>query len=463
MLDKTKKIHFIGIGGAGMSGLAGILLEAGFQVSGSDMKESRIIERLREQGAVVRFVHGEENLGDADLVVFSSAIPLSNPELRTARERGIHLLSRGEMLAELMKEKKGIAIAGTHGKTTTTSMAALILCEADLDPTMIIGGEVNDMGGSAKLGRGEYLVAEADESDGSFLKLFPELAVVTNIEADHLDYYSSLEAVVDAFGKFVKNISPGGVLILCSDCPNARKMLEKSEPGVEILTYGLGEEADLSVKHLNMEKSGSRYEVFYYGRRLGEVKLQVPGKHNVRNSLAAIGVGLKVGTDFSKVRSCLERFPGVQRRFEIKGDLKDIIVVDDYAHHPTEIRATLEAALSKKKERIIAVFQPHRYSRTKFLKEEFAAAVQGTDFLVLTEIYSAGEECLPGISGRDIFEAVRRKGQKEVKFISDKSRIADYLMSILRPGDMVITMGAGDIGTVAEEIVERLKVGKMKS
>jgi len=458
ILNKVKKVHFIGIGGAGMSGLAGILLEAGLQVSGSDVKESRITKRLRARGALVRFVHEEENLGNSDLVVFSSAIPFNNPELRMAREQGIRLLSRGEMLAELMKGKKGIAIAGTHGKTTTTSMAALILCEADLDPTMIIGGEVNDLGGSAKLGEGEYLVAEADESDGSFLKLFPELAVITNIEADHLDYYAGLEAVIDAFEKFVKNISPGGSLILCADCPNARKMLERSEPGMEILTYGLDEGADLGVKHLCMGESGSRYEVFYRERRLGEVRLTVPGKHNVRNSLAAIGVGLKVGTDFSRMRSSLEKFPGVQRRFEIKGDLKDIMVVDDYAHHPTEIKATLEAALSKRKGRIIAVFQPHRYSRTKFLKEEFAVAVQGTDFLVLTEIYAAGEKSLPGISGRDIFEAIRKRGQKEVKFIPDKSGIADYLMSILRPGDMVITMGAGDIGTVAEEIVERLKV-----
>lgn len=441
-----------------MSGLAEILLGAGFRVTGSDMKESRITERLKGRGAVIYLSHGEENLGETDLVVFSSAIPSSNPELKTARKRGIPLLSRGEMLAELMKEKKGIAIAGTHGKTTTTSMTALIICEADLDPTVIIGGEVNDMGGSAKLGQGEYLVAEADESDGSFLKLFPELAVVTNIEADHLDYYSSLEAVIDAFRSFVKNIPQGGGLIFCSDCPNARKMLKRSELGIEILTYGLGKEAALRVEQLNMEESGSRYEVFYYGHRLGKVRLQVPGRHNVRNSLAALGVGLKVGVDFSKMRSCLEKFQGVQRRFEIKGNLKDIIIVDDYAHHPTEIRATLEAAISKKRERIITVFQPHRYSRTKFLKEEFASASQGTDVLVLTEIYSAGEKRIPGISGRDIFEAVRRRGQIEVEFISDKSKIVDYLMSILRPGDMVITMGAGDIGTVAEEIVKRLKV-----
>lgn len=458
ILDKVKKIHFIGIGGAGMSGLAEILLEAGVRVSGSDLKESRITERLKARGAVICLGHREENLGETDLVVFSSAIPSNNPELKAARKRGISLLSRGEMLAELMKKKKGIAIAGTHGKTTTTSMAALILCEAALDPTIIIGGEVNDMGGSAKLGQGEYLLAEADESDGSFLKLSPQLAVVTNIEADHLDYYSHLEAVIDAFGKLVKNISRGGVLIFCSDCPNARKLLERSESGIEILTYGLGKESGLRVEHLSMEESGSRYEVFHHGHRLGEVRLQVPGGHNVRNSLAAIGVGIKAGADFSRIRSGLEKFRGVKRRFEIKGDLKDIIIVDDYAHHPTEVRVTIEAAKCSKKERIITVFQPHRYTRTKFLKEEFASAFQGTDVLVLTEIYSAGEERLPGISGRALFEAVRRSGQTEVEFIPDKSGLADYLMSILRPGDMVVTMGAGDIGTVAEEIVKRLKV-----
>ena len=462
MLTGIKKVYFIGIGGAGMSGLAEILRERGFGVSGSDIRESRITERLKARGAIIYPSHREENLSGTDLVVFSSAIPSSNPELKGARKQGIPLLSRGEMLAELMKEKKGVAIAGTHGKTTTASMTALLLYEAALDPTIIIGGEVSDMGGSAKLGQGEYLVAEADESDGSFLKLSPELAVVTNIEADHLDYYSSLEAIIDAFGKFVENIPPGGVLVFGSDCPNARKMWERSKLGIEVLTYGLGKEADLRAEHLCMEKSGSRYEVFYYGCRLGKVRLPLPGKHNVRNSLAALGVGLKVGADFSGMCSCLEKFRGVERRFEIKGDLKDIIIVDDYAHHPTEIRATLEAARSKKRERIIAVFQPHRYSRTKLLKEEFASVFQGTDVLVLTEIYSAGEKHLPGISGRALFETVRRRRQREVEFIPDKSRIADYLMSILRPGDMVITMGAGDIGAVAEEIVKRLKAESLK-
>ncbi len=457
ILDKVKKVHFIGIGGAGMSGLAGILLEAGFRVSGSDIRESRITGRLREGGAVVWLGHKEENAGDADLVVFSSAIPSSNPELRMARESKVPLLTRGEMLAELLKEKKGIAIAGTHGKTTTTSMAALVLCEADLDPTIIIGGEVNDIGGSAKLGEGKYLVAEADESDGSFLKLFPELAVVTNIEADHLDYYSCLETVIEAFEKFVKNISPGGGLIFCSDCPNTVKMVERSKLEIDLLTYGLEKGAELGVEQLKMEGAGSSFEVFHHGCRLGEIRLQVPGRHNVRNSLAAIGVGLKVGADFSRIRSSLEKFRGVQRRFEVKGILNDIIIVDDYAHHPGEIRATLEAAKWRKPERIITVFQPHRYTRTKFLKEEFSSAFPGTDVLVLTEIYAAGEEFLPGTSGQALFEAVRSRGGKEVEFIPDKSEIADYLISILRPGDMLITMGAGDIGTVAEEVVIKLK------
>ncbi len=457
MLTGIKKVHFIGIGGAGMSGLAEVLRERGLGVSGSDIRESRITERLKSRGVVIYPGHREENLGEADLVVFSSAIPAGNPELKAARKRSISLLSRGEMLAELMKEKKGIAIAGTHGKTTTTSMVALILEEAAFDPTIIIGGEVNDMGGGAKSGQGEYLVAEADESDGSFLKLSPELAVVTNIEADHLDYYSNLEAIINAFEKFVKNISPKGILIFGSDCPNVRKGWDRSKLEIETLTYGLEEKADLRAEHLCLEKSGSRYEVFYYGCRLGEVRLPLPGKHNVCNSLAALGVGLKVGVDFSGMCSCLEKFPGVEKRFEIKGHLQDIVIVDDYAHHPTEIRATLEGARSKKRERIITIFQPHRYSRVRFLKEELASAFQETDVLVLTEIYAAGEKPLAGVSGQALFEAVRRRGQKEVLFIPDKSRIADYLMPILRPGDMVITMGAGDIGTVAEEIIERLK------
>ncbi|MCK4262223.1 UDP-N-acetylmuramate--L-alanine ligase, partial [bacterium] len=435
--------------------------------SGSDIKMNPITKRLEERGAVVHHGHGEENLAQADLVIFSSAIPSINPELKAARLRGLSILSRGEMLAELMRERRGIAVAGTHGKTTTTSMVASILSEAALDPTIVIGGELNDIGGNARLGRGCYLVAEADESDGSFLKLSPALAVVTNIEADHLKYYHNLPAIIEAFRRFVGRVSDGGCLIL-SDHPNVRKITGKhvrvlqanekrKTKNVRILTYGIEQGVDLVAEEVKFRGLGSEYEVFHRGERLGKIKLGVPGRHNIYNSLAAIGVALEVGVGFEKISSALTNFHGVQRRFEIRGEVKDIVVVDDYAHHPTEIRATLKAARQWRAKRIIGIFQPHRYTRTKFLRKDFSSAFEEADFLVITEIYSAGEEPLPGVSGRDIYEAVRDIGQENVEFIPDKSEIADRVMNILQPGDTVITMGAGDIDTVAGEIVQRLR------
>ena len=443
-----------------MNALAQILLELGYGVSGSDIKMSPTTKRLEERGAAVHLGHREENLAQADLVIFSSAIPASNPELKAARERGLSVLSRGEMLAELMKDRKGIAVAGTHGKTTTTSMIASILSEGALDPTIVIGGEVNDIGGNARLGRGCYLVAEADESDGSFLKLAPTLAVVTNIEADHLEYYHNLPAIIEAFRKFIARVPLGGCLVL-SDHPNVRKIIMKSEKrkakSIKVLTYGIGRDADLVAEKVVLKGLGSEYEVFHQGIRLGRVRLGVPGRHNIYNSLAAIGIAVEVGIGFERISAALTKFRGVQRRFEIKGEVKDIIVIDDYAHHPTEIKVTLEAARRWRQKRIIGIFQPHRYTRTKFLRDDFSSAFQGADFLVITDIYPAGEEPLPGVSGRDICETVRGRGQENVEFIPDKSAIADWAMTILKPGDTVITMGAGDIHTVAEELVKRLK------
>lgn len=450
-----------------MSALAQVLLEMGYGVSGSDIKMSLTTKRLEERGVVVYLGHGGKNLAQADLVVFSSAIPSTNPELKAARLRGLSVISRGEMLAELMKDRKGIAVAGTHGKTTTTSMVASILSEAALDPTIVIGGEVNDIGGNAKLGRGCYLVAEADESDGSFLKLSPTLAVVTNIEADHLDYYDNMPAIIEAFRKFIEKVSNGGCLVL-SDHPNVRKMKAKhvrvlqanekrKAKNINILTYGIDGECDLIAQAVKLRGLGSEYEVSLRGGRLGSIRLGVPGRHNIYNSLAAIGVAAEVGVSFEKISSALTKFQGVQRRFEIKGEVRDIVIVDDYAHHPTEIRATLKAARQWRGKRIVGIFQPHRYTRTKFLREDFSSAFKGADFLVITDIYSAGEEPLPGVSGRDIYEAVRAIGQENVEFIPDKSKIAERVMTILKPRDTVITMGAGDIDTVAEELVERLK------
>lgn len=448
-----KNIHFVGIGGAGMSGIAQLLFEKGHTVSGSDLKKSNITSRLRQRGIQIYIGHHRENIGKAELVIFSSAVSQDNPELVAAREKKLRIVKRGEALAELMKEKSGIVIAGSHGKTITSSMIAFMLVASGKDPTVIIGGESNNLEGNARLGQSKYMVAEADESDGSFLMLFPEIAVITNVEADHLDYYGDLKGVITTFEKFSRNIPADGIII-CSANVVKEVRLGEERRASGLLTYGIeGDEADLTAQEIVLNGAGSQYHAFYHGEAFGGVRLHVPGMHNVYNSLAVVAVGMKMGIPFIDIATALACFSGVRRRFELRGEVGGVMLIDDYAHHPTEIKAVLATA-QKLRRRIIAVFQPHRFTRTNSLKESFADSFTAADFLIVTEIYSAGEKEIKGVSGRTIFDLIK---QKEKAFISNRLEIGSYLMKIIKPGDILLTIGAGDIIELSDEMILRLR------
>jgi UDP-N-acetylmuramate--alanine ligase len=447
-----KNIHFVGIGGSGMSGIAQLLFEKGHTVSGSDLKKSNITERLRQQGIKIYIGHRRENIGKAELIVFSSAVPQDNPELVAAREKKLRIIKRGKALAELMQGKSGIVVAGSHGKTITSSMIAFMLVASGRDPTVIVGGEANNLGGSARLGGSKYVVAEADESDGSFLMLSPEIAVITNVEADHLDYYGDLSGVIATFEKFSRNVSARGIIICSTNV--VKEVSLREEKGASLLTYGLEEdEADLTAQEIILSGVRSQYQAFYQGEALGGVRLHVPGMHNVYNSLAVVAVGMKMGIPFIDIATALACFSGVRRRFELRGEVGGVMLIDDYAHHPTEIKAVLATA-QKLRRRIIAVFQPHRFTRTDSLKESFADSFQLADFLIVTEVYGAGEKEIKGVSGRTIFDLIK---QKEKAFIGNRLEIGSYLMKIIKPGDILLIMGAGDIIELSDEMILRLR------
>jgi len=453
---KGKGIHFVGIGGVGMSALAWILLQKGEVVSGSDIKKTAPIQRLQESGATVYIGHRRENIENARLLVVSSAISSSNPELLEARKRGIRIISRAEMLAELMKGKKGIIITGSHGKTTTTSMISLILDRAGFNPGFAIGGYVDALEGNANAGRGEYFVAEADESDGSFLKLSPWIAVATNIEAEHLNYYGSMDALKRAFWKFVSGIPSCGTAILNADCKNVMQIIRKKDSlKCRVIAYTVKKmDADFCAVDIHLNEWSSRFTVIEKNRKLGILELQVPGLHNVSNALAATAAGLKTGIEFERIKSALKDFRGAHRRFEKKGEEKGVLVIDDYAHHPSEIDATMRAARNLKRRRLIVIFQPHRYSRTKLLGKELGRALSHTDVVIVTRIYSAGEKAIKGVDPGLILGGIKSRYKK---YIGDREKIISCVMNILRPGDLLLTMGAGDVYTIGEEILERLK------
>lgn len=458
MLEKW--YHFIGIGGTGMSGLAQVLLDMGIKVSGSDLVDSPVIEKLRQKGAIVYIGHAAENIkAGVEKVVISSAIPPSNEELRAALEIGLPVISRGELLAHIMRPYKGIAIAGSHGKTTTSSMISLALTSSGLDPTCLIGGEVDDIGGNAKLGKGEYLVAEADESDGSFLKLEPYAAVITNIDNDHLDYYKNIEEIVRAFQKFLSNIRPGGFAVICTDNENIRK-LDVSH--VEVITYGLDGDPDYKAEKIIQKGFGTEALILKNNQLLGKLKLSVPGVHNVQNALAAIAVGMKMGLGFPLLAKALMPFRGAKRRFQLVAQCNGIKIIDDYAHHPTEIEAVMKASKNLKARRTIAVFQPHRYTRTYFLNEGFGKAFIGADLVIVTDIYSAGENPIDGVSADLIVQAVRKNGQKAV-YLGKLEEVVAFLLGELKPGDLVLTIGAGNVWTVGQNLTSSMKSEKMDS
>lgn len=456
MLEKKHRVHFVGIGGIGMSGIAEVLLNLGYSVTGSDLRESKTTQRLRSLGAQIFIGHGEANLsGNPSVVVISTAVKFTNSEVLEARRRSIPVIPRAEMLAELMRMKYGLAVAGSHGKTTTTSMIATILSATGLDPTMVIGGRVRSLGSSAKMGQGELLVAEADESDGTFLLLSPTIAVVTNIDREHMDFYQTMDRLMESFLTFINKVPFYGVAVLCLDHPNVRALLPKVKK--RFVTYGFSPEADFCARDFQVKAMEIQFSVWQHSKPLGELQLHLPGRHSATNALAAVAVAQELEIPFSSVASSLASFSGIHRRFEIKGDLKGIIVIDDYGHHPVEIQTTLRAIREGWNRPLTVIFQPHRHSRTRDLFDDFASSFDGADRLILTEIYEAGEEPIPGISGETLYQAIKRRGHLEVKFISDKREIAKRLLPSLREGEMVLTLGAGDIYKVGEEIVQRLE------
>jgi len=455
MKRRIRRVHFVGIGGSGMSGIAEVLLNLGYRVSGSDLVESDTTLRLQRLGAEVVMGHRSENLRDADVVVISSALRKDNPEVIAAHERIIPVIPRAEMLAELMRMKYGVAIAGTHGKTTTTSMIATVLAHGGLDPTAVIGGKLNSFGSNAKLGQGELLVAEADESDGSFLKLSPTIAVVTNIDPEHLDHYRNLEEIQKAFLEFINKVPFYGLAILCLDQENVQALIPQVQK--RYVTYGLSSQANFRAADISYHGLTTSFRVFANERELGQISIQMPGLHSVYNALAAIATASELDVNFEVVRQALGSFSGVQRRFQIKGEWDGVMVVDDYGHHPTEIKATLSAAKNGWGRRTVVVFQPHRYSRTRDLFKEFLTAFNQADVLFLTGIYPAGEDPIPGVDVQGLYEGIKGHGHKDVTLVLDKSAILDRLLPRLKPGDMVFTLGAGDVWKTGEALIKKLK------
>jgi len=455
MYQKTYHIHFVGIGGIGMSGIAELLLNLGYRVSGSDLKATDITRRLADLGGTIHKGHAADHIGDADVVVISSAVREDNDEVAAARNRSIPVIPRAEMLAELMRLKYSVAVAGAHGKTTTTSLVSAVLAAGNLDPTIVIGGKLRGVDTNAVLGQGNYIVAEADESDGSFLKMSPTIAVVTNIDREHLDFYDDLDAIVQTFAHFIDRIPFYGLAVLCLDNEHVQNLIPHIKK--RYTTYGGSSQADFQARDIQCDGLYSRYQVYHQGQRLGEVRLNLPGIHNVYNSLAGIVVGMELNIPFETIQSALDTLEGVRRRLEIKGSAGGVTVIDDYAHHPTEIKTTLQSArCSWSDHRIIGVFQPHRYTRTQALFDEFTRAFYETDKLILLPIYSAGEAEISGISHTLLCEGIQTHGHKDVTCTDSFEAALALLQRDVRPNDLIITMGAGDVWKLGETFIKTL-------
>lgn len=454
MYRKDMRIHFIGIGGSGMSGIAEVLINLGYKVSGSDIKETEVTRRLERLGARIYYVHSGENVADADIVVYSSAIKKDNPELIYAQKRCIPVIPRAEMLAELMRMKYSIAVAGTHGKTTTTSMIATLLWYAGYDPTAVIGGKLNSFGSNARLGSGDFLVAEADESDGTFLKLYPTVTVITNIDPEHLDHYKSYEEIKESFVEFINRIPFYGFSVLCTDNAGVRDIIKKVNK--QFYTYGIFSKADCRAENITLKEYTSSFDVFWKNKYLERINLRLPGIHNVLNSLSVITISCELGIDPKIAKKALEEFSGVQRRFQIKFNEGGIIVVDDYGHHPEEIKATLKAAKDGWGKRTIVIFQPHRYTRTYHLFNEFTKAFDLADRLFITDIYPAGEDPIKNVDSLRLAKAIENAGHRYVRYLKDWEEIVEAVLGEIREGDMVITLGAGDVWQIGNEIIRRL-------
>lgn len=454
---KTKHIHFVGVGGIGMSGIAELLLNLGYEVSGSDLKDTSVTKRLASLGGLILKGHRKEHVEAADVVVYSSAVQRDNPEILAAIARYIPVIPRAEMLAELMRLKYGVAIAGAHGKTTTTSMVASILSCGHLDPTVIIGGRLDIWGGSnAKLGEGDILVAEADESDGSFLALSPTIAVVTNLDYEHLDHYGDIETIRETFIEFINKIPFYGSAIVCLDNEEIQGIIPSLKK--RYVTYGMTSQADVRGRDLEREGLGVSLEILLHNSSLGRIVVGMPGEHNVLNALAAVTVGLELDIDIEVIKRGLENLGGLARRFQVKGERGGVLVLDDYGHHPTEIVATLRTAKECWPERRLVVsFQPHRYSRTKALCDRFVISFNESDVLIVAPIFSAGENAIEGVNAERLSQGIKEHGHKEVIFCESQEQVLPTLLSVVRPGDVLVTLGAGDIYRVGEKLLDALE------
>ncbi|MDA8077657.1 MAG: UDP-N-acetylmuramate--L-alanine ligase [Nitrospiraceae bacterium] len=459
MFERYKVIHFVGIGGVGMSGIAEVLSNLGYKVTGSDLRESETTRRLRDMGIQVYISHKAENIDSAHVVVVSSAVREDNPEVLEAKRRAVPAIPRAEMLAELARLKYGILVAGAHGKTTTTSLISTVLGHGGLDPTIIIGGKLKGIGSNARLGRGDFLVAEADESDGSFLTLSPTIAVVTNIDREHMDFFKSMETLSAAFLSFVNKVPFYGVAFLCAENDRLREIMPRIHR--RFVTYGFSASCDIIADRVEKAFMSTSFDVSYRSKNLGRFTLPTPGMHNVLNSLACIGVGLELQMSVHDIRDALASFSGIQRRFEFKGEAKGVRVYDDYGHHPTEVRATIAAAKDNLaylsgSPRLFVVFQPHRYTRTADLMDTFSSSFAGADRLVLLDIYPAGERPIPGITSQTLFDRVAKEGQAGVVYEKDRDEAVGRLAAELRSGDILLTLGAGDVWKMGEAVLERL-------
>jgi UDP-N-acetylmuramate--alanine ligase len=457
IFGKVKHIHFVGIGGIGMSGIAELLVNLGYHISGSDLRRTEVTEHLSDIGGRIFLGHRPQNINGADVVVFSSAVKGDNPEIVEAGERSIPVIPRAEMLAQLMRLKYGVAVAGAHGKTTTTNMIGSILTKGGLDPTVIIGGRLNQWGGSnARLGSSDFLVAEADESDGSFLALSPSMAVITNIDYEHIDFYRSMDNLRKTFVDFINKVPFFGRAILCLDDKEVQGLIPKLTKSY--LTYGLSPQSDIRASEIEKEGLNTSFDVIFKDTLMGKINICIPGDHNVLNALAAVAVGLELDIDFEYIKEGLKGLGGLRRRFEIKDEKGGIIFLDDYGHHPTEIVATITTAKECWPDRrLVLIFQPHRYTRTKALWDKFVIAFNQADFLIITPIYGAGEEPIPGVDSRSLYQGIKDHGHRAVNFCPYKKDVISLLLDEVRPGDLVLTLGAGDINLVGTELLKRIK------
>jgi UDP-N-acetylmuramate--alanine ligase len=457
MYKRSYHIHFVGIGGIGMSGIAELLLNLGHRVSGSDLQESEITRRLETLGATVYYSHQPQQVAGADVVVVSSAINSDNVEVMAAsKDYHLPVIRRAEMLAELMRLKYAVLVAGAHGKTTTTSMVGTVLAEGGLDPTVVIGGRLNAWGTNAKLGKGDFVVAEADESDGTFLLYSPTISLVTNIDTEHLDYYKDLDEIKETFLDFINQVPFYGLNILCLEDENIQSLLPRIKK--RLVTYGFSAQADFQARDINFAGLSGSYRAYYRGQEMGKVTLSIPGGHNVLNSLAAVAVGHELNIPFSAICRGLQGMTGVQRRFQIKGEVGGITIIDDYGHHPTEIKAVLKTiAQSFPERRRLVLFQPHRYTRTKALFDEFTTAFYHSDVLFVTDIYAASEPAIPGVHAEKLVSSIQEHGHTDIRYIPNQTNLAELLLEEVRQGDVVLTLGAGNIWQTGEELLKRLQ------